>query len=101
MTNLKALSAQIPAQAGPPAEQHAKLQQAARDLEASFLAEMLKAAGLGKTRDAFGGGAGEEHFASFLAEAHAKALVQSGGIGLAESIFNALKEKHDAPTQFE
>ena len=34
------------------------LRQAARDLEASFLAEMLKAAGAGQTRDAFGGGFG-------------------------------------------
>ena len=100
MTNLKAIPVHISTPADLQTQQNSKLRDAANSLEASFLAEMLKAAGLSKTRDTFGGGAGEEHFASFLAEAHAKTLVESGGIGLAESIFNALKEKYDAPTQF-
>jgi hypothetical protein len=42
------------------------LLEAAKKLEATFLAEMLKAAGFGKTRDSFGGGEGEDQFASFL-----------------------------------
>lgn len=71
------------------------LRQAAQDLEASFLAEMLKAAGAGQTRDAFGGGAGEDQFSSFLVQAQAEEMVKSGGIGLAESLFNALKERAD------
>lgn len=62
-------------------------------LEATFLAEMLKSAGLGETPDAFGGGAGEDQFASFLREKHAQQIVEGGGIGLAESIFNSLKER--------
>lgn len=73
------------------------LREAAKDLEASFLAEMLKAAGAGKTREAFGGGAGEDQFSSFLVQAQAKEMVESGGIGLAESLFEALKERMDEP----
>lgn len=82
---------------GPPppsnAGQDAPLRAAARELEASFLAEMLKSAGLGKSRESFGGGQGEDQFASFLVQEHAKALVDAGGIGLSEAIFEALKEK--------
>lgn len=71
------------------------LRTAAENLEASFLAEMLKAAGVGAPRDTFGGGAGEEQFSSFLREAQAKEMVKSGGIGLAEALFEALKERVD------
>ncbi len=68
------------------------LRDAAKEMEAGFLAEMLKSAGLGKTSESFGGGAGEEQFASFLRQEQARAMVEGGGIGLAESIYNALKE---------
>lgn len=74
----------------------AALFQAAQDLEASFLAEMLKSAGFGKPRDAFGGGTGEEQFGSFLRQEQANEMVKSGGIGLAESLFEALKERANA-----
>ncbi|MQY42038.1 flagellar biosynthesis protein FlgJ [Epibacterium sp. SM1969] len=68
------------------------MRQAAMDLESAFLSEMLKAAGLGKTSESFGGGAGEDQFSSFLVEAQAKQMTKAGGIGLAESLYNALKE---------
>jgi Rod binding domain-containing protein len=68
------------------------LRSAAQALEVSFLTEMLKSAGLGKTRDAFGGGAGEDQFSSFLVRAQAEQMVKSGGIGLAEVIFESLKK---------
>jgi len=71
------------------------LREAARQLEASFLAEMLKSAGLGKTSESFGGGAGEDQFASFLRQAQAEEMVKSGGIGLAESLYLALKERQN------
>lgn len=74
----------------------AALFEAAQDLEASFLAEMLKSAGFGKPRDAYGGGVGEEQFGSFLRQEQAKEMVKQGGIGLAESLFEALKERADA-----
>lgn len=67
------------------------MRDAAEALEAQFLAEMLKSAGLGEPRESFGGGAGEEQFASFLRQEQARQMVRAGGIGLAESIFEALK----------
>lgn len=71
------------------------LKAAAEKLEASFLAEMLKAAGVGKPRDSFGGGAGEDQFSSFLRQEQADAMVRAGGIGLAEALFESLKERVD------
>lgn len=79
----------------PPASQDTALRAAAEQLEAQFLAEMLKSAGLGKTSDSFGGGAGEDQFASFLVKEQALAIVRAGGIGLAESIFDSLKEREN------
>lgn len=66
------------------------LRQTATRLETHFLSEMLKAAGLGQARESFGGGAGEEQFASFLREAQAVEIVRAGGLGLAGSIHDAL-----------
>jgi Rod binding domain-containing protein len=68
-----------------------KMRDAAQQLEATFLAEMLKSAGVGAPRDSFGGGVGEEQFASFLREAQAEEMVKAGGIGLAEALFEAMK----------
>ncbi|APX22651.1 MAG: flagellar biosynthesis protein FlgJ [Rhodobacteraceae bacterium] len=81
--------------ATPPPGHTSPLQKAAIQLEAAFLAELLKSAGVGESRDSFGGGIGEDQFASFLRQQHAGSLAQAGGIGLAESIFNALKERPD------
>lgn len=80
----------------PPNQRLNALRQAAEKMEAAFLSEMLKAAGIGKTPDAFGGGAGEDQFASFLRDAQAEEMVRAGGIGLSETLFHALKEKEDA-----
>ncbi len=66
---------------------------AAQELEAAFLAEMLKPMGAAKTREAFGGGIGEEQFGTLLLQQEARAIVKDGGIGLAQSIFEALKMK--------
>lgn len=76
----------------PPSQDQA-LRTAAQEMEAAFLAEMLKSAGLGKVSDSFGGGAGEEQFASFLREKQAGQMAHNGGIGLSESIFEALKRR--------
>jgi Rod binding domain-containing protein len=77
----------------PDAARDARLRDAAIRLEASFLKEMLSSAGLGRTPDAFGGGAGEDQFASFLLEEQAQSLARAGGVGLAESLFEALKAR--------
>lgn len=71
------------------------LRSAAIKLEATFLSEMLKSAGFGAPREAFGGGAGEDQFGSFLREAQAQELAKAGGIGLAEALFEALKVRAD------
>lgn len=73
-----------------------RLRDAAQKLEATFLAEMLKSAGLGAARDSFGGGQGEEQFASFLRDAQASEMAKAGGIGLAEALFEAMKMRVDA-----
>lgn len=69
------------------------LKSLANKLEAQFLAEMLKASGVGKPREAFGGGAGEDHFSSFLTQEYAQAVVNTGGIGLSEAIYRALNTR--------
>lgn len=73
----------------------AALHEAAVSLEASFLAEMLKAAGLGETRGSYGGGAGEDQFSSFLVREQAMQMARAGGIGLAETIYRAMRARDD------
>lgn len=89
----------IPATTSPnpalPPPRDAALMEAAQKLEAAFLAEMLQSAGLGKTSESFGGGVGEDQFGSFLVQEQAMHIVKGGGIGLAQSLFEALKEQKD------
>lgn len=73
-----------------PAKPNDPLMKAARTLEGAFLSEMLKSAGFGEARQAFGGGAGEDQFASMLRDTQAKGLADGGGIGLAEAIYRAM-----------
>jgi peptidoglycan hydrolase FlgJ len=81
-------------------ERRAALRKAANDLEAAFLTEMLKSAGFGKSRESFGGGAGEDQFSSLLVQAQAEQMTLAGGIGLAESLFNALLETENEPSKY-
>ncbi|WP_092500573.1 rod-binding protein [Meinhardsimonia xiamenensis] len=67
-----------------------RLRALAGEVEAEFLAEMLGAAGLDAALGAFGGGAGEEQFSSFLRREQARLMVKAGGIGLAQQIFESL-----------
>lgn len=73
----------------------AALREAAVQMEAVFLAEMLKSAGLAQARSGFGGGAGEEQFTSFLVQKQAEQMARAGGVGLAELLFNAMAERQD------
>ena len=61
-----------------------------QELETAFIAEMLKVAGVGKTRDALGGGAGEDPFSGFLVHEYAQSFTKAGGLGLSEAIFRSL-----------
>ena len=96
MVEISAVTAPFTGAAQKKIDPEAEMRAAADQLEANFLAEMLKSAGLGKPQESFGGGAGEEQFASFLVRAQAEEMVRSGGIGLAERIFEALKERTNA-----
>jgi peptidoglycan hydrolase FlgJ len=86
---------QISPMGAQPSPRDVALLHQAKALEASFLSEMLGHAGLGDAREAFGGGAGEEQFTSFLRQEQAKQMVEKGGIGLAEHLFRALNERAD------
>ncbi len=65
----------------------------AQEFEAVFLSEMLKYSGVNKTSESFGGGAGEEAFVSMLNDEYAKALTRSGGIGIAEIIYQSIQAR--------
>jgi Rod binding domain-containing protein len=80
--------------AAPRAEQAARA--AAEAFEASFLAEMLRYSGLNAMPDGFGGGAGEEAFGSLLTDEYARLIAARGGIGLAERVFEILKQRTEA-----
>jgi Rod binding domain-containing protein len=67
----------------------------AKELETTFLAEMLNHAGLGDTEGSSFGSIGEDQFGSFLREAQARQMVEKGGIGLAESLFQSLTRMQD------
>lgn len=73
-----------------PAARRDELRDVSEKLEAAFLSEMLKGAGLGARKGAFGGGVGEDQFASMLRERQAQLVVETGGIGLAEQLFQTL-----------
>jgi Rod binding domain-containing protein len=71
------------------------LREVAIQLEATFLAEMLKSAGVGKTPEGFGGGAGEDQFGSFLVQAQAEQMARSETLGIARMVLESLMEKTD------
>ena len=76
-----------------------RLMQKAKELETAFLAEMLSFTGLGAASETMGGGAGEEQFAAFLRTEQARLMVDQGGVGLAEMIFESLKTKEGGPDE--
>lgn len=80
-----------PSQTPLPSPDHPLLLQA-KELEATFLSVMLAETGLGSVSDSFGGGVGETQFSSFLRDEQARLIVEKGGIGLAERLFQALSE---------
>ncbi len=86
-----------PTLAVPAPDRRAEMLAKAEDLEATFLAEMLGHAGLGAAASEFGGGHGEEQFASFLKQEQARIFVEKGGIGLAQLIFNSMTEVQHGP----
>lgn len=72
------------------ADRAAQLMEKARELEAVFLSEMLSHTGLDASGGEFGGGIGAEQFASLMRQEQARIMVDDGGIGLAEAIFESM-----------
>lgn len=66
---------------------------AAEKFEATFLAEMLKHTGLGKMPEGFNGGPGEAAFSDFLVHEYAGSIAKTRSTGLADQIYQALKER--------
>ena len=60
------------------------LAETTRKFEAAILSELLRAAGAAQTGSDFGGGIGEDQFASLLLDEQAQRIAAAGGIGLAE-----------------
>ncbi|MBS1301871.1 rod-binding protein [Loktanella sp. SALINAS62] len=71
----------------------ADLLKAARKLEATFLSEMLKSMNFGEVSGPFGSGPGSDQFSSFMRDAQAENMANAGGVGIAESLFNAMKAR--------
>lgn len=89
----------IPATVPPTPSRAEQLMTQAKALEASFLAEMLSHSGLGQITGPFDGGDGETQFSSFLRAEQARLMVERGGVGLAELIFNSMiKADHVSTT---
>ncbi|MEM8754816.1 MAG: rod-binding protein [Pseudomonadota bacterium] len=79
-----------PRAAAPAADDRDPLRETAKAFETAYLAEMLTHAGLSKPRKSFGGGAGEDAYASLLAREWAEKIVEAGGVGVAEKIYETL-----------
>lgn len=68
------------------------LRESAKAFEAAFLAQMLTHSGLAKSLSA-NGGFGGEAFSTLLVEQYAAQIVEQGGFGLAEKIYEQLRDK--------
>lgn len=77
--------------AGAPAFAGADPKQAAEQFEAFFVSQVIDTMTSGESlQSAFGGGAGENAWKSFLNEAFADAIVRSGGVGLADRLMSEI-----------
>ena len=66
----------------------AQIDEAAKEFEAVFLAEMLKPmfSEVNQPDPLFGGGKGEEVFNGFMVQEYSKLMAERGGIGIAEYV---------------
>jgi len=68
-----------------------KIEEAAREFEAVFVAEMMKPMFEGiETEAPFGGGKGEEVFRGMLLQEYGKIVSQTGSIGIADQVKEAM-----------
>lgn len=78
----------------PDTPERKKLMQAVRDFEAIFIGMMLKQAeNSAMADDPLGKGPGASIFRDMLADERAKAMSQSGGLGLADGLYRELAQR--------
>ena len=83
-----------------PAQGHANARATAEDFESVFLNTMLSQMFAGiETPEPFGGGHAEETYRGLMIEEYAKAITQSGGIGIADAIERQLIELQEAASK--
>lgn len=83
----------------PPSPQARRIDAAAKDFEAVFIAQMLAPLFSSiETPEIAGGGKSEEFFKSLLQESYAKAMAERGGFGLADHVKSSLINLQSLPT---
>lgn len=85
----KAASSPSPSQA----QDEAKLMDACKQFETLYLTQMLGQMSKTGGSGLMGGGQGEEMFQGMLNEERAKSMAQDGGIGLANILFQQMKDQ--------
>lgn len=75
----------------------AKIRATAEDFEAVFLTEMLRPAFEQLSTDGLtGGGQGEKIYRSLMVQEYGKAIANTGGIGLADSVYRDILKLQEA-----
>lgn len=88
-----ALQHQITSAAAPtPPAVDERIMEKAREFEAVFVAQMLNYSGMGKALSS-NAGFGGDAFSSMLLEQYAGKIVANGGFGLADRIYEQLRER--------
>lgn len=85
-----------PIHAAPTLTTHKRLRDASHDLEKTFIAEMLKAARVSENSSPITGGPEGGHFSNYLHDHYAQAITRNNQIGLAEGIFQAMKNRGES-----
>lgn len=74
-----------------------RIDESAKDFEASFLSEMIKPMFEGiEVDEMFGGGRGEEVFRDMMVQEYGKKMSDSGGVGIAAFVRNELIRQQEA-----
>ncbi len=77
--------------------EHDRMRSTSQQFEKMFVAEMLRLTELGGTIGGeFSGGFGEEAFKSFMIDAYAEQIADTGQFGIAQTIFAALSGKESS-----
>ena len=78
----------------------AKAREAAEEFEAVFLSQMLNHMFAGiKTDKLFGGGHGEDAYRAMMVQEYGKAMVESGGVGIADAVMREIIKLQEAQTK--